>query len=219
LNCHFKSISIFKTSFSKYHFQNIIFKTSIIFGGIMVSKSIDNFNQQLQANILAHFSSQLAAEQAVLTLKQAGFDTQKLSLVQLLSNEIVVKKARSSAPWGQYPAKSGAGGGGYWICLLSGIVGLWAGVSLLFTAGMSLLVIAYPIVSVLLGWLVVAAMGGLVESWGDQRLPSSKLFPSSIKAQPQDLIIWITGSTEDIHQAKQILVADCTEATASGIWQ
>ncbi len=176
----------------------------------MMSKSIDRFNQQLQANILAHFTSYIEAEQAVLTLKKLGFDIHKLSLVQPLFNGRAVKGSRSSAPWWQYSATA-ASGGGYWICLVSGLVGILAGASLVLTSGLSLFVIILPLIGMLGGWLVGAVIGGIIDLFIDMAMPNDEFIKYQTKTPARDTIIWVTGSDEEILLAKQMLTNTISE--------
>ncbi len=163
-----------------------------------MSKKVDRFNQQLTENILAYFSSYAEAEQTVLALSQAGFDAQKLSIV---SKEYQLSKRASGAVALNHPATTEATGNNYWGSLIGGVVGILAGVVELSQAGLSLLIIVYPLAGVLLGWLFAAVSVGVFGAAGfDARVPN---FEARVPAD--DFIIWVSGSREDVLQSKQML--------------
>ena len=167
-----------------------------------MSKKVDRFNQQLCENILAYFPSYAEAEQKVLALSQAGFDARKLSIVG--KEYQLSRRAGGSLAW-EHPATPAATGDGYWGSLVGGLLGGLAGVVELSHDGMSLLVAIYPIAGVLIGSFVGAMLVGFAGVFGDLQMPQSQVLNSKARVPADDFIIWVSGSTEDVLQSKQIL--------------
>jgi hypothetical protein len=165
--------------------------------------TIDHFNKQPYTNIIAQFSSPAEAEQAVLALKKTGFDIRKLSLVKPMLESIVGNRSRSTA----------VSGGDYWICLVSGVMGIFAGARLLSIDGLSLLPLIYPLMGVLIGWISAAVMGGVLELFGFLAISRQQHFKFQPPTSARDTIIWVTGSDEDILQAKQMLTTTMQSTT------
>jgi hypothetical protein len=117
----------------------------------------------------------------------------------------MVNRSRSSIPFGQCSA-SAVSGGSYGICVVSGIVGIFAGARFLSIEGLSLFALIYPLIGVLIGWLSAAVMGAVVETLGFLAMPHQPQFNYQPPTSPQDLMIWATGSDENSLQAKQMLI-------------
>jgi hypothetical protein len=125
-------------------------------------------------------------------------------VVRPLLKSIVGERSRSSPSDWQHSATL-AFGGDYWICFVSGLVGILAGTNLFFTHGLSPLVIIFPLISVLVGWLVGAVICGIVDLFSGAAIPGDEFLKYANKTPPKDTIIWVTGSDEDILLAKQML--------------
>jgi uncharacterized membrane protein len=160
--------------------------------------------------IVAQFPSHTEAERVVLELQREGFDMQKLSIIgkDYQTNEQV----RGFLTW-KDTAKAGAVGGGYWGSFVGGLFGILAGAGVLFIPGMAPIVIAGPIVGVLAGWLEgtlvggagAAALGGLAGALGGLGIPQHEVLKYETKIQAGEFMLLITGSDEDVRQARQML--------------
>ena len=160
--------------------------------------------------IVAHFPSHTEAETVVRELQQQGFDMQKLSIVgkDYQTNEHV----RGFLSW-KDTSKAGAAGGAYWGSFVGGLFGILAGAGVIFIPGMAPLVIAGPITGVLAGWLEgtlvggtgAAAIGGLAGALGGLGIPKNEVLKYETKIQAGEFIILVTGTNEDVTQAKQML--------------
>lgn len=160
--------------------------------------------------IVAHFPSHTEAETVVRELQQQGFDMQKLSIVgkDYQTNEQV----RGFLSW-QDTSKAGATGGAYWGTFFGGLFGILVGAGVIFIPGMAPLVIAGPITGVLAGWLEgtivggagAAAIGGLAGALGGLGIPKNEVLKYETKIQAGEFIILVTGTNEDVTQAKQML--------------
>jgi hypothetical protein len=87
----------------------------------------------------------------------------------------MVNRSRSSIPFGQFSATA-VSGGSYGICVVSGVVGIFAGARLLSIDGLSLLPLIYPLIGVLIGWLSAAVLGGVLEALGLLAMPYQQQF-------------------------------------------
>ncbi len=84
---------------------------------------------------------------------------------------------------------------------------------MLFIPGMAPIVVAGPVAGVLAGWLEgtlvggagTAAVGGLVGALGGLGIPEHEVLKYETKIQAGEFIILVTGSDEDVSQAKQML--------------
>ena len=84
---------------------------------------------------------------------------------------------------------------------------------MLFIPGMAPIVIAGPITGVLAGWLEgivvggvgTAAIGGLAGALGGLGIPKNEVLKYEIKVKAGEFIILVTGSDEDVRQAKTML--------------
>ncbi|TAG96375.1 MAG: hypothetical protein EAZ18_05240 [Oscillatoriales cyanobacterium] len=120
---------------------------------------------------------------------------------------------------GHFPSHSeaervaGAAGGGYWGSFVGGLFGILAGAGVLFIPGMAPIVVAGPIAGVLAGWLEgtlvggagAAAVGGLAGALGGLGIPKHEVVKYDTQIQAGEFIILVTGSNEDVSQAKQML--------------
>jgi hypothetical protein len=167
---------------------------------MIMSKKIGRFNKQLCENIIANFTSKAEAEKAVLALDRAGFDPQKLSIV---GKEYQLFEQIGGLSWQQ--SKAEVAGGYYWGSLVGGLLGVFAGIAELSLNGVSLVVIAAPMAGVLMGWLIAAVIGGCSDVFGDWKIPTNKVLNSAYSAPTGDFIIWVTGTSEDVIESKQIL--------------
>ena len=160
--------------------------------------------------IVAHFPSHTEAETVVRELQQQGFDMQKLSIVG--KDYQTSEHVQGFLSW-QDTAKAGAAGGGYWGSFVGGLFGILAGAGVIFIPGMAPLVIAGPITGVLAGWLEgilvggtgAAAIGGLAGALGGLGIPKNEVLKYETKIQAGEFIILVTGTNEDVTQAKQML--------------
>jgi uncharacterized membrane protein len=160
--------------------------------------------------IVAHFPSHTEAETVVRELQQQGFDMQKLSIIgkDYQTNEHV----RGFLSW-KDTAKTGATGGGYWGSFVGGLFGILAGAGVIFIPGMAPLIIAGPITGMLAGWLEgtlvggagAAAIGGLAGALGGLGIPKNEVLKYETKIQAGEFIILVTGTTEDVTKAKQMV--------------
>ncbi len=160
--------------------------------------------------IVDHFSSHAEAERVVLELQKEGYDMQKLSIIG--KDYQTTEHVRGFLTW-KDTAQAGAAGGGYWGSFVGGLFGILAGAGVLFIPGMAPLVIAGPITGVLAGWLEgtlvvgagAAAIGGLAGALGGLGIPKEEVLKYETKIQAGEFVILVTGSDEDVSQAKQML--------------
>jgi uncharacterized membrane protein len=160
--------------------------------------------------IVGSFPSHAEAERVVLELQKEGFDMQKLSIIG--KDYRTTEQVRGFLTW-KDTAKTGAAGGGYWGSFVGGLFGILAGAGVVFIPGMAPIVIAGPIVGVLAGWLEgtlvggagAAAVGGLAGALGGLGIPKNEVVRYETGIQAGEFIILVTGSNEDVSQAKQKL--------------
>jgi hypothetical protein len=160
--------------------------------------------------IVGHFPSHAEAERVVLELQKEGFDMQKLSIIG--KDYQTTEQVRGFLTW-KDTAKAGATGGGYWGSFVGGLFGILAGAGVLFIPGMAPIVISGPIVGLLAGWLEgtlvggagAGAVGGLAGALGGLGIPKHEVLKYETKIQAGEFIILVTGSNEDVSQAKQKL--------------
>lgn len=160
--------------------------------------------------IVGHFPSHAEAERVVLELQKEGFDMQKLSIIG--KDYETTEQVRGFLTW-KDTAKAGATGGAYWGSFVGGLFGILAGAGVLFIPGMAPIVIAGPIAGLLAGWLEgtlaggagAAAVGGLAGALGGLGIPKHEVLRYETKIQAGEFIILVTGSDEDVSQAKQKL--------------
>lgn len=160
--------------------------------------------------IVAHFPTHEEAERVVIALESEGFDMEKLSIIG--KDYRTTEHVRGFLSW-KDTAKSGAAGGGYWGSFIGGIFGILAGAGVLFIPGMAPIVIAGPITGVLAGWLEgvvvggvgTAAIGGLAGALGGLGIPKNEVLKYETRVKAGEFIILVTGSDEDVRQAKQML--------------
>ncbi len=160
--------------------------------------------------IVAHFPSHTEAERVVLELQKEGFDLQKLSIIG--KDYHSTEQVRGFLTW-KDTAKAGAIGGGYWGSFVGGLFGILAGAGVLFIPGMAPIIIAGPIAGILAGWLEgtvvggvgAAAVGGLAGALGGLGIPKDEVLKYDTKIQAGEFIILVTGTDEDVSQAKQSL--------------
>ncbi|MEZ2277493.1 MAG: general stress protein [Microcoleus sp.] len=160
--------------------------------------------------IVADFPSHAEAERVVLDLQKEGFDVQKLSIIG--KDYHTTEQVRGFLTW-KDTAKAGAIGGGYWGSFVGGLFGILAGAGVLFIPGMTPLIIAGPIAGVLAGWLEgtlvggagAAAVGGLAGALGGLGIPKHEVLKYETQIQAGKFIILVTGSDEDVSQAKRML--------------
>jgi uncharacterized membrane protein len=160
--------------------------------------------------VVAHFPSHIGAETVVRELQEEGFDMRKLSIIgkDYQTNEHV----RGFLSW-KDTAKTGATGGGYWGSFVGGLFGILAGAGVIFIPGMAPLIIAGPITGVLAGWLEgtlvggagAAAIGGLAGALAGLGIPKNEVLKYETKIQAGEFIILVTGTTEDVTKAKQMV--------------
>ncbi len=160
--------------------------------------------------VVAHFPSHTEAERVVLELQKKGFDMQKLSIIG--KDYQTSEHVRGFLTW-KDTAKAGATGGAYWGSFVGGLFGILAGAGVVFIPGMAPLVIAGPIAGVLAGWLEgtlvggagAAAVGGLAGALSGLGIPKHEVVKYETQIQAGEFIILVTGSNEDVSQARQIL--------------
>ena len=160
--------------------------------------------------IVGHFPSHAEAERVVLDLQKEGFDLQKLSIIG--KDYHTTENVRGFLTW-KDTAKAGAVGGGYWGSFVGGLFGILAGAGVLFIPGMAPIVVAGPIAGVLAGWLEgtlvggagAAAVGGLAGALGGLGIPKNEVLKYETKIQAGEFTILVTGSEDDVSQAKQML--------------
>ncbi len=160
--------------------------------------------------VVAHLPSHMEAERVVLELQKEGFDLQKLSI--LGKDYQTTEHVRGFLTW-KDTAKAGATGGGYWGSFVGGLFGILAGAGVVFIPGMAPIVVAGPIAGVLAGWLEgtlvggvgTAAVGGLAGALGGLGIPKHEVLKYETQVQAGEFIILVTGSDEDVRQAKQML--------------
>ena len=160
--------------------------------------------------VVACFPSHREAERVISELKKEGFDLQKLSIIG--KDYQTTEQVRGFLTW-KDAAKTGAAEGGYWGSFVGGLFGILAGAGVLFIPGMAPIVVAGPIVGMLAGWLEgtlvggvgVAAVGGLAGALGGLGIPKHEVLKYETQIQAGKFIILVTGSDEDVRQAKQML--------------
>ncbi len=160
--------------------------------------------------IVSHFPSHTEAEKAVLELQKNGFDMQKLSIIG--KDYQTAEHVRGFLTW-KDTAKAGAAGGGYWGSFVGGLFGILVGAGVVFIPGMGPLIVAGPIAGVLAGWLEgtlaggagAAAIGGLAGALSGLGIPTHEVLKYETNIQAGEFVILVTGSDEDVSQAKQIL--------------
>jgi len=158
--------------------------------------------------IVATFPTHLEAEKAVIDLQKTGFDMEKISIIG--RDYQTAEHVRGFLTW-KDTAKSGAAGGGYWGSFVGGLFGILVGAGVLFIPGIAPIIIAGPIAGVLAGWLEgtlvgaagAAAIGGLAGALGGLGIPKHEVLKYETQIQAGEFIILVTGSDEDIRQAKQ----------------
>lgn len=161
-------------------------------------------------SVIAHFPSHIEAEGVVLELQKHGFDMQKLSIIG--KDYQTAEHVRGFLTW-KDTAKVGAAGGVYWGSFFGGLFGILAGAGVVFIPGIAPIVIAGPIAGVLAGWLEgtivggagAAAVGGLAGALGGLGIPKNEVLKYEDKIQAGEFIILVTGSDDDVRQAKKIL--------------
>ena len=160
--------------------------------------------------VVAHFPSHTEAERVVLELQKLGFDMQKLSIIG--KDYQTTEHVRGFLTW-KDTAKAGAAGGGYWGSFIGGLFGILAGAGVLFIPGMAPIIIAGPVAGVLAGWLEgtlvgaagAAAVGGLAGALGGIGSPRNEVLKYETQIEAGEFIILVTGSNEDVNQARQML--------------
>jgi uncharacterized membrane protein len=160
--------------------------------------------------IVAHFPSHTEAETVVRELQQQGFDMEKLSIIG--KDYQTAEHVRGFLSW-KDTAKAGAAGAGYWGSFVGGLFGILAGAGVVFIPGMAPLVIAGPITGVLAGWLEgtlvggasAAAIGGLAGALGGLGIPKNEVLKYETQIQAGEFIILVTGTNEDVTNAKQTI--------------
>ena len=160
--------------------------------------------------IVGHFPSHSEAERVVLELQKKGFDMQKLSIIG--KDYHTTEHVRGFLTW-KDTAKAGATGGGYWGSFVGGLFGILAGAGVLFIPGMAPIVVAGPIAGVLAGWLEgtlvggagAAAVGGLAGALGGLGIPKHEVVKYDTQIQAGEFIILVSGSNEDVREAKQMI--------------
>ena len=160
--------------------------------------------------IISHFPSHTEAERAVLELQKKGFDMQKLSIIG--KDYQTAEHVRGFLTW-KDTAKAGAAGGGYWGSFIGGLFGILVGAGVIFIPGMGSIIVAGPIAGVLAGWLEgtlavgagAAAVGGLAGALSGLGIPKQEVLKYETKIQAGEFVILVTGSDEDVTQAKQML--------------
>ncbi|HEY9622447.1 MAG TPA: general stress protein [Crinalium sp.] len=160
--------------------------------------------------VVASFPSHTEAERVVLELQKEGFDLQKLSIIgkDYQTNEQV----RGFLTW-KDTAQAGAAAGGYWGSFVGGLFGVLAGAGVLFIPGIAPIVIAGPITGVLAGWLegtlvggaATATIGGLAGALAGLGIPEHEVLKYETQIQAGAFMLLVTGSDEDVSQAKQRL--------------
>lgn len=170
--------------------------------------------------IVASLPSHTEAEQVVLELQKLGFDMQKLSIIG--KDYQTREHVRGFLTW-KDTAKAGAASGGYVGSFVGGLFGILAGAGVLFVPGMTPVVIAGPIVGVLAGWLEGllvggaggAAIGGLASALAGLGFSDHEVLKYETKIQAGEFLILVTGSSEDVKQAEQMLDKASYQASMS----
>ncbi|MEH1870010.1 general stress protein [Nostoc sp.] len=160
--------------------------------------------------VVAHFPSHAEAERVVLYLQKSGFDMQKLSIIG--KDYQTTEHVRGFLTW-KDSAKAGAVGGGYWGSFVGGLFGILAGAGVLFIPGVAPIIIAGPIAGILAGWLEgtlvgaagAAAVGGLAGALSGLGIPKHEILKYETQIRAGEFIILVTGSNDDVSQAKQLL--------------
>ncbi|MHC5861505.1 YflT domain-containing protein [Nostoc sp.] len=160
--------------------------------------------------VVANFPSYAEAERVVLDLQKSGFDTQKLSIIG--KDYQTTEHVRGFLTW-KDTAIAGATRGGYWGSFVGGLFGILVGAGVLFIPGVAPIIIAGPIGGVLAGWLQgtlvgaasAATVGGLAGALGGLGIPKHEILKYETQIQAGEFIILVTGSNEDVSQARQML--------------
>ncbi|MHC5610973.1 MAG: general stress protein [Nostoc sp.] len=160
--------------------------------------------------VVANFPSHAEAERVVLELQKSGFDMQKLSIIG--KDYQTTEHVRGFLTW-KDTAKAGAAGGGYWGSFVGGLFGILAGAGVLFIPGVAPIIIAGPIAGIFAGWLEgtlvgaagAAALGGLAGALSGLGIPKHEILKYETQIRAGKFIILVTGSNEDVSQAKQML--------------
>ncbi|MHC5715817.1 MAG: general stress protein [Nostoc sp.] len=160
--------------------------------------------------VVANFPSHAEAERVVLELQKSGFDMQKLSIIG--KDYQTTEHVRGFLTW-KDTAKAGAAGGGYWGSFVGGLFGILAGAGVLFIPGVAPIIIAGPIAGIFAGWLEgtlvgaagAAALGGLAGALSGLGIPKYEILKYETQIRAGEFIILVTGSNEDVSQAKQML--------------
>lgn len=161
-------------------------------------------------SVIAHFPSHVEAEHVVLELQKQGFDIQKLSIIG--KDYETAEHVRGFLTW-KDTATVGAAGGVYWGSFFGGLFGILAGAGVVFIPGVAPIVIAGPIAGVLAGWLEgtivggagAAAIGGIAGALGGLGIPKNEVLKYESKIQAGEFIVLVTGTDDDVRQARQIL--------------
>lgn len=170
--------------------------------------------------IVEHFPSHTEAERVVLELQKSGFDMQKLSIIG--KDYQTTEQVRGFLTWKDM-ATAGAKGGGYWGSFIGGVFGILTGAGVLFLPGMAPIIIAGPITGVLAGWLEgslvggvgAAAVGGLVGALEGLGIPKHEVLKYETQIQADEFLLLVTGSEQDVSQAKQMLNSISHEVSLS----
>jgi uncharacterized membrane protein len=160
--------------------------------------------------IVTSCPSHTDAERVVIELQDKGFDMEKLSIIG--KDYRTTEHVSGFLSW-KDTAKSAAAGGGYWGSFIGGLFGILAGAGVLFIPGMAPIIIAGPITGVLAGWLEgtlvggagAAAIGGLAGALGGLGIPQDEILKYETQIQAGEYMILVTGSEQDVSQAKQLL--------------
>lgn len=160
--------------------------------------------------IIGHFSSHTEAEKAVSDMQEEGFDMTKLSIIG--KDYQTAEQVRGFLTW-KDTAQAGITGGAYWGSFVGGLFGILVGAGVLFIPGMAPLIVAGPIAGVLAGWLEgtlaggisAAAVGGLAGALGGLGISKNEIVKYETKIQAGEFVILVTGSNEDVDQAKGML--------------
>ncbi len=160
--------------------------------------------------IVGHFSSHTEAEKAVMDMQKEGFDMQKLSIIG--KDYQTAEQVRGFLTW-QDTTQSGIAGGAYWGSFVGGLFGILVGAGVLFIPGMAPVIVAGPIAGVLAGWLEgtlaggigAAAVGGLAGALAGLGIPKDEIVKYETKIQAGEFVVLVTGSDEDVSQAKRML--------------
>jgi uncharacterized membrane protein len=160
--------------------------------------------------VIGQFPSHTEAERVVLELEKEGFDLQKLSIIG--KDYQTSEQVRGFLTW-KDAAKTGAASGGYWGSFVGGLFGILAGAGVLFIPGIAPIVVAGPVTGMLAGWLegtvvggaATAAVGGLAGALAGLGIPTHEVLKYETQIQAGAFMLLVTGSNEDVSQAKRML--------------